>query len=322
MNNKIKTLIVVIVVIAVAGTGITAYHLISTQKGQMITVDSGYNGTAPLTRIVSLDPAATATLYALGAYSTLVGGSVYDTYPSNNLTNVTIYPSMNLEAIYNLTPQAVISFTNYSGSQVSDLLNAGIDYIFLNSGSGSNFSLIEKQNTLLGQITGYSKNASLINAWMSTSLNKLYSSSANASAKNGEISGMYYLSSSGGIWTSGNHTFINEYFEYAHVKNIAASFDSGFYTISSGEVANSDPQLILLNQYVNISATTVVPFNDTPAVKNHNISYIPSSSLFDEPNFRDIFAVQWLIYKAYDVKVQLPQFPINLTENPDPVTLG
>ena len=44
-------------------------------------------------KIVSLDPAATATLYALGAFKYLVGGNCFDTYPPNeNLTNVQNMP--------------------------------------------------------------------------------------------------------------------------------------------------------------------------------------------------------------------------------------
>ena len=39
--------------------------------------------------------AATATLYALGAFKYLVGGNCFDTYPPNeNLTNVTDYPTI------------------------------------------------------------------------------------------------------------------------------------------------------------------------------------------------------------------------------------
>lgn len=324
MDKQAKILISLVVAILIIGSGVSVYHLETTKKieGSIITVSSGFNQTTPLTRIVSLDPAATATIYALGAYSTLVGGTAYDSYPPNGtLPNVTDYPAMDLEEIFNLTPQAVISFDNYSGSQISQLLNAGIDYIFLNSDAGSNFSLIEKQNTLLGKITGYSNNASKMNQWMNQSLSVLNSTAATA-ASSGELSGMYYLSSYGGIYTAGNNTFINQFFQYAHVKNIASPYFSGFYTIASGDVANGTPQVLYLNPYVNYTSLSIPPFNDTPAVKDNMTFTIPSDSLFDQPNFRDIYAIQWLIYVTYNVTANIPQFPISLKYNPDPLNIG
>lgn len=324
MEKRAKILISIVLAIVVVGSGLSIYHfdLAKNDKGSIITVGTGYNQTTPLTRIVSLDPAATATVYAIGAYSTLVGGNVYDSYPPNSsLPNITDYPSMDLEAIYNLSPQAVISFNNYSGSQISDLLNAGIDYIFLNADAGSNFSLIEKQNTLLGKITGYTQNASKLNAWMNQSLSFLNSTAAAASSS-GEVSGMYYLSSYGGIWTAGNNTFINQYFQYAHIRNIASPYFSGFYTIASGKVVSASPHILFLNPYVNYTSLTIPPFNDTPAVQNNMTFTIPSDSLFDQPNFRDIYAIQWLIDVTYNVTVKIPAFPITLKYNPDPLSIG
>ncbi len=324
MNSTMKSAVALVVIIAVIGSGITVYHfdVAAKHKGVMITVNSGYNGTKPLDRIVSLDSAATATIYALGAYSKLVGGTIYDAYPPNDhLPNITDYPTMNLEEIYNLSPQAVIAFANYSGSQISDLLNAGIDYVFLNSDAGSNFSMIEKQNMLLGKLTGTETNASKMNNWMNQSLASINSTAANASSA-GEITGFYYLSSYGGIWTAGNNTFVNQYFQYAHVKNLAAPYLSGFYTISSASVLNASPQLILLNPYVNMSTLNAPPFNTSRAVADNMTFTIPSDNLFSQPDFRDIYAVQWMLYKAYNLTANIPPFPVNLKYNPDPITLG
>ncbi len=323
MNGNLKILTAVVVAIALVGSGITIFHYDNSAKkdGVIINVNTGYNGTQPLTRIVSLDPSATATIYALGAYSTLVGGTIYDAYPPNgHLPNVTDFPSMDLEEIFNLTPQAVIAFSNYNNSQISALLNAGIDYIFLGSDTGSNFSAIEKQNTLLGEITGHQGNASKINSWMNQSLNAINATATSASSS-GEVSGFYYLSSYGGIYTAGNNTFVNQFFQYAHVRNIAAPFDSGFYTISSAEVLNASPQLLLLDPYVNMSTLNAPPFNTSRAVKD-NMTFTVNDNLFSEANFRDIYAVQWVLYKAYNVTANIPQFPITLKYSPDPITLG
>ena len=150
--RKIAVLIVIagVIVAGVAYLAINSSH----STGRVLNVNSNVSG-MHMTRIVSLDPAATATLYALGAFKYLVGGNCFDTYPPNeSLPNVTDYPTMSVQQIVNLSPDAVISFTNYSQSQVNQLTSVGINYIFLSSGTGTSMSLIENQTIFLGMLTG------------------------------------------------------------------------------------------------------------------------------------------------------------------------
>ena len=319
MNRTNKTLIAIVVVLLLLGGGIGYIHYASGLKGKgvILTVQTGYNSTTPLTRIVSLDPGATATIYGLGAYNDLVGGNCYDVYPPNEtLPNVTDYPAMNVEQIINLTPQAVISFTNYSAGQISELLNASIDYIFLSAGSGSSMQLIEKQNTFLGELTGTEKNATLINNWMNTSLTDLKANAAKMADGN-PLKGFYYLSQDT-LWTTGNNTFEEQYFQYSDIINIANNYSSGFYQISPGEIADGSPQVLFVNDYVNLSRLNEQPFVDTPAVKDKKY-YVTPPNAFDEPDFRDIYMIQWMVDKAYG-NVTIPQFPINLQYSPDPLS--
>ena len=327
MNNRLKIVIAVVVVLAVVVGGFVIYHEDATgkAKGEIITITTGDNIPYKLTRIVSLDPAATATIYALGAYNDLVGGNSYDFYPPNeNLPNVTDYPSMDLEQIFNLSADAVISFSNYSGAQISQLLNSGINYVFLSSDAGVNFSVIEKQNTLLGELTGTVANATLINQWMNISLSTLHEDalSYDQSEYNGTpLRGFYYLSSYGGYWTAGNDTFVNSYFQYADIINIAAPYDSGFYTINPENIVNESPQIVILDDSINASSlnATGSPFASSPAVMNGKVYTTTSNEyMFTEPNFRDIFAIQWIIFMVYGQNPALPSFPINLTYNPNP----
>jgi iron complex transport system substrate-binding protein len=318
MNKTNKAVIAIVVVLVLLGGGIGYIHYASGLKGKgmILTVQTGYNSTTPLTRIVSLDPGATATIYGLGAYKDLVGGNCYDVYPPNEtLPNVTDYPAMNIEQIINLTPQAVISFTNYSAGQVSELLNASIDYIFLSAGSGSSMQLIEKQNTFLGELTGTEKNATLVNNWMNTSLSDLKTNAARMAGGN-PLRGFYYLSQDT-LWTTGNNTFEEQYFQYSDIVNIANNYSSGFYQISPGEIANGSPQILFVNDYVNLNRLTHQPFADTPAVEDKKY-YVTPPNAFDEPDFRDIYMIQWMVDKAYG-NVTIPEFPINLQYSPDPI---
>ncbi|WP_075056853.1 hypothetical protein [Thermogymnomonas acidicola] len=71
---------------------------------------------------------------------------------------------------------------------------------------------------------------------------------------------------------------------------------------------------------MNYSNVQVEPFNSTPpAYIDHRVYTLFNDSFFNEPDFRIMYAIQWLIYEVYHVYVQLPQFPIALKYPP---TLG
>ncbi len=311
-NRKVISVVIVILLIAGA-LGIAGYEYSkdpNRTEGMMININSNVSGIR-LNRIVSLDPAVSATLYALGAYRDIVGSTVYVTYPPSNLPNLTCYPQMSVQQILNLSPDAVISFTHYNPSSVQQLLNAGVDYIFLSAGLNSTFADIMQQNLLLGKLTGTEKNATLLNTWMSKSLNAF----SNVSVTNKSL--LYAMCvENGATWTTGQGTFVNEMFTYAHLNNIANQ--SNFYQISNEEIVNENPQVILLGSCFNTSDLNKSPFTSTDAYKNNSIYTVFNTNLFSEPNFRNIYAVEWLMYEVYGIKVNLPAFPFNLPYNPEP----
>lgn len=314
MKNKIFAIIIVIALLVI---GLLSYNAII-QKGpndSELTIYSKNLDSYHFTRIVSLDPAATAMLYGLGAYKYLVGGNVYDCYPQvYNLPNVTDYPSMDIEEIVNLSPQLVIGCYNYTGAQISQLNSLGIHFMYLNSGTGTNMSVIEQQTTALGMITGTEKNATLINAWMNNSIQVFNSLNITNTYT------MFYALYPGshGTWTAGNNTFMNQMFTLAHLKNIAIN-QSGFYEISNEVVLNSTPEVLLLDQYFNKSLVNNIPFDQTPAYKNNRIYSIFNDNFFQQPDFRDIYGIKWLIKTIYNINVTLPAFPINLQYPPYPL---
>lgn len=316
MNETNKKIMAISVVAVVIVAGLIVYDAYESHpaKGIRIGVNTNNINGVKLTRIVSLDPAATTTLYALGAYKYLVGGNSYDSYPPNeNLPNVSDYPSMSIQQIVNLSPDAVISFENYSQSQINQLLSLGIDYVFLSSGSNTSFNLIEQQTTLLGELTGTQSNASIINRWVNQSLDVFKNISVP------QIYTMFYALYPGshGTWTSGNSTFMNQMFTDAHMKNIAAN-QSGFYEISNELIVDGNPQVLILDQYYNTSLVNETPFTQTSAYKTQRIYSIFNDNIFQEPTFRSVYGISWLIYEVYGIEANLPTFPIALQYSPEP----
>ncbi len=313
MNTKKILALAIAIVIIAAGVSYIYFHDQKHGTGK-ITVKA-YNGkfsfNHTVTRIVSLDPAATSTLYALGAYNYIVGGNVYDCYPPHeNITVAGNLESANIEEIVNLSAQVVIGTDLIPESTVNKLDSIGITFLEYNP---SNISSIECMTSSLGVLTGKTGNATLINQWLNESINDI-----NKVMKNyNYLSVFYYLYP--GYWTAGNNTFINDAFNMVHLKNIAT--ENGYYTISREIIESSNPQVIILNDYIPYSTVNETPFVQTSAVKNHMVFTLTQniSNFFNEPDFRFVYAVYWLmitIHPSVIGKLSLPAFPIKLKYNP------
>jgi len=287
------------------------------KPGKEITINSNVNG-MHLDRIVSLDLAATSTLYVLGAFNDLIAIGHYLPYPQNetkNLAEVSCYPEMSPSQIIKLEPDAVIACYNYTQTEVKELLDAGIDYIHLNNGAGSTFKEVMEENILLGKLTGTQKNATLINNWM----NKSFNDFKHANIKNNE-SVFYALDiESNKAWTTGSDTFINSMFNYAHLENIIKA--KGFGQTSNENITKGNPEVLIAGSYVTQSDLNTPIYEGTSAYKNNNVYKVVDANIFSEADFRDIFGIEDLIKCVYNKTVNIPDFPLNLEYPPDPSSI-
>lgn len=315
-------IVLIVAILVVSGVGF--YYVQSSGHGQEsstgpIKVTDSLNRTfyfqSPVTRIVSIDPAATATLYALGAYKDLVGGNEFDSYPpSESIPNVGDSYSINYQMLVNLTPQVVLVYGS-TFSSVDQKINNTLNIPVIVDNPNS-ISQIMSFTSMLGNLTGTEHNATLINNWVRQSVTILRDSvpSVNQSS---EESVFYYLSNYGGIWTMGQNTFINQMFQIAKLRNIVSFSGSG--TINAEVIVNQSPDILLLDQYVPVSAANVAPFNETAAYYSspQRIYTIFNDSFFDEPDFRIVYSIYWLISTMYPSSMpSLPQFPIKLAYPP------
>lgn len=328
MENRLIAIVVALVIVAsglsfyavsnagnVAGSG-TVNSPPPNLKVIKVTDSAGrtFYFPGPVERIVSLDPSATATLYAIGAYKYMVGGNEFDTYPPNEtLPNVGNSYSVNYEELVNLQPQVVLGYgatVPTYGVYINNTLR--IPFLLDNPNS---FSQIENETLMLGNLTGCYHNATLVVNWMQKSLSYLSNNTASITPAE-EQTVFYYLDNYGGYWTAGSNTFFQSYFNIAHLKNVATQ--NGYYTINPEIIVNSSPDIILLDQYVPYSAVNVTPFNTTNAYYSHHVYPIFNDSFFDEPDFRAVYAVAWLIEETdYPlIMSNFPAFPINLPYPP------
>ena len=348
MNTVQKYLIAIIVAALMITSGMYVYSLensgsshgnidlvsIANPNGTMQTVNLNYSNsymirpdnftgnaytfTEPITKIVSLAPSLTSTLYGLGAFDKVAGRDPFSTYPPNSTLPIATSNSgydISLEEIENISPQLVVApgLGYYPANEENAIVNTlHIPFLVMNP---ENFQQIENQTLELAQLTGTMSNASLIIHWMQGNLQNFAGHLSNLTA---ERSIFYYLSTPG-YWTAGNDTFINQFFTIAHLHNIAANA-SGYYVDSGENITAAQPQIILLDQYVNYSKVVSEPFNSTPAFKNNRVYTIFNDNFFNEPDFRVIYAIGWLISKAYPDNYNMSdisKFPITLQYLPN-----
>lgn len=317
-NKLIPFLILAVLVggsFTVAAIQINTAAINSARAAGPIKVTDSLNRTfsfsGPVTRIVSIDPAATATLYALGAYRDIVGGNSLDSYPPNStIPSVGNSYGINYEEVVSLNASVVLFYganMTKDTSYINDTL-----HIPVLVDNPSSFRQIESFTHMLGVLTGTVKNASLINGWMNKSLNAIRQGTSKITQND---SVFYYLSNYGGYWTAGKNTFFDSIFNLTHLTNIATG--NGYYTMSGEDITVAAPQIILLDQYVNYSAVTQEPFSSTPAYQNNRIYSVFNDNFFDQPDFRVVYAAYWVATVVYPSSlITMPAFPLTLQYPP------
>ncbi|MDS0256376.1 ABC transporter substrate-binding protein [Thermoplasmatales archaeon AK] len=346
MKKWVTAVLATIIAIIVVGTGVYVYKEnfapiyqvsvveiknpngtativnLSQSGSYILTTTAPVNGVLVLngefSRVVSMVPSSTVTLYGLGDYGKVVGVDMYSTYPPPSAFRVPVLgdeETLPVEKIANLSPQVVLSGEGFfSSSQIDQLVRGlGIPYLVMNPQS---IGQIENQTVELAQLMGGLQNATSINNWMNQSLQDIHS--IITSNHLGGLSVFYYLDSQGGAWTAGNGTFINDYFQLLNATNIATGYY--YYIMSRENITSENPSYIILDHYVNTSALTDnTSFSTLAAVKDHNYSVIPNDNYFNEPDFRVIYAIYWLGQQFYPEYVNIsmvPKFPVSLQYPP------
>ncbi len=336
MLKSVKIAITAIVVVLVVVSGVLVYtHLPKTVPKQgpltpVTTIDLVNNGTTTkinlsaansfvyassaengiftmhgsLSRIVSLVPSVTVTLYALGSYERAVKGvDQYSTYPNPQNYGIPVLTigvsSLPIEAIVNLTPDAVMTTTGYFTTQeINKVVNIlDIPYFVFNPES---IAQIEETNIILGELTNTAHNATIINTWMQKNLDELGDLTKNITS---ETSIFYDLGhGSSGIYTAGKGTFINEIFQLDHIKNIITS--SGYPEVSREVIYAGNPGFDLIDQYVNESRF-LKDFPNLMSVKDKNYTTVLNEAFMDEPTFRMIYAIFWIGSLVYPHQIKM-----------------
>ncbi len=197
-------------------------------------------------RIVTLGPSSLESLFAIGAGSQVVGREEFSTYPDEALevTSVgSLWGELPTEAILALEPDLVIAPEIISPEQIQALEDLGLTVFF--QANPVDFEGLWQNLRVLGTISGHEIEAEAL----------ISDLEARVSAVNQKITSISYKPSvfyeldatdPQNPYTIGSGTFIDRIIAMAGGFNIGSVLEGDYAQISSEEVINQNPDIILL----------------------------------------------------------------------------
>jgi iron complex transport system substrate-binding protein len=211
------------------------------RRGLAIVDDAGDTVVAPVParRVVSLIPATTELLFAIGAGSGLVGRTSWCDYPpaASAVPNLGNGINPNLEAIIASHPDLVILYNSAQNAPAANRLRKiGIATLRINTDALSDVARVAR---LLGRVTRHLRQADSLSAVFDTAL-------ASATPRPPSHRPKVLLL----VWeqppmTIGRGSFLNELVERAGGENLFPDVTASAGTVSIEAVAVRDPDLIL-----------------------------------------------------------------------------
>lgn len=201
---------------------------------------------APAKKIISLAPANTEILFALGAGSQIIGRDTTSDYPEQAKAITDVgggFGELNLEAILAQNPDLVIASMLTPSEQTKALEDAGLTVFTL--GNPSNFEGLYSNMLTLAKLTGHEAEAEALVGDLRQRVAAVEEKLSNTSQRPlvfYEIDG----TDPNAVWTPGPGTFIDTLINLAGGDNLGANLQGEWVQISLEELIAQDPNLILL----------------------------------------------------------------------------
>jgi ABC-type Fe3+-hydroxamate transport system substrate-binding protein len=250
---------------------------------------------APARRVVSLIPAATELLFAIGADASVVGRTSYCDYPAAAKAvpdlGDGIKPS--IEAIVARRPDLVVLYNSGQNAAVAGRLRElGIPEVRLNTDALSD---VERVTKLLGRVTGHQRAADSVVAVFDTAL------ASATRAPPGSRPKVLLL-----VWeqppmTIGRGSFLSELVERAGGENLFADVTASSGVVSIEAVAARNPDLIFTTTEGPSSFASRPEWQVVPAVREHRFLRV-SGSEFNRPSPRAPAAIRELVARLAGVE--------------------
>jgi iron complex transport system substrate-binding protein len=211
-------------------------------QGPVVLVDDTGHRTAlpaPARRIVSLVPATTEVLFALGAGAQVVGRTRWCDYPAEAAAVASVGDGMqpSVETILDLDPDLVVAYRSAANRAAVDRLRQlGIPTVEL---ATDLLADLTRAVRLLAQATGRESAGDSLNAAIAAGLER-------ATVGRADPPTVFVLTWSQPAITLGAGSFLSEIMERAGVRNLFADEPRPSFVVSLETVAARDPDYVLV----------------------------------------------------------------------------
>jgi iron complex transport system substrate-binding protein len=193
------------------------------------------------TRIVSLSPTATETLFAIGAGPQVVAVDDQSDYPKNAPKTTLSGFTPNVEAIASYRPDLVV--TSYNPRGLVESLNRLRITVIIHD-APKTFAGAYQQIRQLGLVSGRTAGATRVIRTMKTQIGRIVTA---ARGKTGRLSVYHELTPD--YYSASSKSFVGQVYAALGLKNIADEADAagtGFPQLSAEYIVSSSPDLIVL----------------------------------------------------------------------------
>ena len=286
-----------------------------------LTLIDDYNNTVTLTayphRVVSLAPANTQVLFAVGAGDQVVGVTDYDKYPYNfsawieagNMSSIGNYFQPPIEPIVTLNPDLIVAALG-SSDAADQLRGLGYKVLTLNP-TGLNGVM---QNMLtVGKATGHEAEAQAAVNSMQQRIDVVVNGVKNATTR----PTVYHEIWSDPYMSVGKGTFVDEVIKIAGGQNIFENATGAYPEVSSESIIEQNPDILVFPTQMGVESfwgtyTDVANragWSTISAVANHKM-YTVHGDIIDEPGPRQVDSLEML------AKIIHPEIFGNYTDTP------
>lgn len=229
------------------------------------------------TKVISLAPSATETIFALGCGNVLVGRTDYCNYPKEaiKIESIGKLQEPNVEKIVALKPDIVFATSITKPEILKKLQNANIKVIKVLENT-MNFEDVYKNLNLFGNVLDSKDKSDEV---IQNMKNKV--TSISNKTKNLKKPKVYYVISYGesGDYTATGDTFINEIINLAGADNIAKDAKGWKYT--KEKIIANNPDIIIVSKHMDskkgfISSSS---YKSLKAVKENKVFEIENNNL-------------------------------------------
>lgn len=243
-------------------------------------------------RVVSLSPAVTEIMYALGAQKLLVGRTDFCEFPPEVATIPSIggISNLSIESILAMKPDLVISGSMVSRKATDQLDQMGVPMVCVIE--KPRFQALYDNISAIGRLVGKEHEADSLNALMRERVNALDTNTL-TQLHNNALPKVYYVVGfgAGGNFTAGGNTFINDIIRMAGGRNIAEDIEGWSYSLEA--LMREDPDYIIVRREDSAAFCGMKPYNRLRAVRNGHVIGIVSGTL-DLQVPRNIDAILYL----------------------------